>query len=169
MIEQRFSSGAWHFWLIAAPCLLVLITAAAYRWTAVASAAPLNATPAPTERETVYLHERWLLVASLAAVMLIEIVYGVISLLVDFGWEDVYLFVEMLFFYGSYPASVAACILVMQKCLTGLRRGPLPPLAPAELPLKNFLAVWLAVAATMLVAIPVLTSYGFALWLSSWI
>jgi hypothetical protein len=91
-------------------------------------------------------------------VLLMDLIYAVRRLLEQYE-------LLWLFTVGSLPAFVAVCILAIQKTLTGLRHGPLPPVIP-ELPVKRFLTVWLATAATMLVAIPVLATYGFALWLA---
>ena len=156
--EQRINGTVWHLLLIAAPCLLVLTTAAAYRWTAVSSDSGLGAKPASAVPRTACLHERWSLVTVLVVVLLMDLIYAVRRLLEQYE-------LLWLFTVGSLPAFVAVCILAIQKTLTGLRHGPLPPVIP-ELPVKRFLTVWLATAATMLVAIPVLATYGFALWLA---
>jgi uncharacterized protein (DUF2062 family) len=115
----------------------------------------------PAVSSSPYLHERWWLVAVLAVVMQIDLIATVISMLDDPTS------LPMLLVYRDFPAHIAVCILTAQKAFTGLRHPPPPSLVP-ELPVKRFLAIWLAVMATMLLAIPVLAAYGFSLSMMIW-
>ena len=170
MMAQRIEGGVWHFLLIAAPCLLILTTATAYRWTAAFSKPTPDDEQRVAVREPPYLHERRLLVGALAGVLLIDLGRTVIQLLdpslslAAWNWGDAcYLFV-----FRSMPAGIAVCILATQKALTGKRQAQFPPVSLPELSFKRFLSVWLALIMTLLVAIPVSAAYGFALWLAIW-
>ena len=69
----------------------------------------------------------------------------------------------------GHPALLAVLILAFSAIVSRWsHRQHLPPTMPLELPLGRFLRVWLAVAVTTLVALPVLASYGFALCLAPW-
>jgi len=168
MMDQRIEGGVWHFLLIATPCLLILTTATAYRWTVASSEPTPDDEPRGAVWEPPYLHERRLLVGALAGVLLIGLGDTVIQLLepslslAAWNWGDAcYLFV-----YRSMPAELAVCIMATQKALT--RRRQLSPMSLPELSFKRFLSVWLALIVTLLVAIPVSAVYGFVLWLAIW-
>ncbi len=162
--------GGWNFLFVVAPCFLVLVTAAAYRWTAETVSSEATHAITVVDRRP-YLHERrWLfalLVAYITYQVASTITYQFTSSIA--GFLNNSSFRPTLFINLFAPAALACWILLIHATFARWReRHALTSPAPLNLPPRRFAVVWILLAATTLVALPVLAIYGFALWMAPW-
>ncbi len=165
LLGQGFEVSLAVFLGIGLPCVLALSLAAAYRWTAT----PVEGLEEPSGSEfrwrTPYTHERIAFLTATTLLLCMQSIYVALMLAelnnspyVVWTWKDTTTF----FISPFFAVYTALLVLAPARLIQGIRGSSLPP-AIRPLPIRRFLWVTIAAVATLVVAVPVLALYGFAL------
>jgi hypothetical protein len=163
-IAQTYQRRCWTDYAIGLVLAVFLVTAVTYRLVRSTDRRASTVAPSWRCRPARYYHERFLVIALLIGLFVAH--FGVVL----YGRNARYRLLDLLMLLTSQGCLPLLVLLTAIGTLWAIWRRPTdrsdddpPTLQPCR-----FLAVWIALLATLLVGIPALAATGFAVWLVPW-